>query len=73
MKRDEVIRAGDEPRFQDFDSVPLAALAGAGITSTHEPFEDTDRVAGDGDPVASGADAELPDGCREPTPKEDRR
>ena len=66
MRRDEFIRAGDEPGFQDFDSVQLAALAGADIAPRHELFEDAGHVSGDGESGVPGADAELPPGRRDP-------
>jgi hypothetical protein len=70
MKRAEFICAGDEPGFQDFDSVQVAALAGADIDPRHELFKDTEHVTGDGGSVTPGADAELPNGGREPAPGE---
>jgi hypothetical protein len=73
MTRDEFIRAGEGTGFQGFDSVLLAALTDADIAPRDEPSDDLELLVGDGDgdSVAPGADDELPDGGREPTPREE--
>lgn len=68
MKRDEFLRAGDDPGYQDFDAVQLAALSGADIAARHELFEDTEHAGGNGDASAPVTDAGAPTADEEPGP-----